>query len=268
MLKVFKYAAVKIVVLITVLAACLATVIAIDRHREDKEKAQAYNIAQITTKQIDNVVDDKAQKLMIVAHPDDEVLWGGGHLMSGDYLVVCVTNGRNKKRSEEFANVMKASGNEFIMLDYPDKVCGRRDLWKDIRKNISADLEKIMKYKKWEQIVVHNQAGEYGHIHHQNVHAITTEIYDRNHMTEPLYFFGQYFKKRDIDKVKNQLVPITEEQYQFKKRLADLYGSQNKTVKKLWHMSRYEMWMPYKPYSEHYAMGKRFKDNKDKVYET
>ena len=32
------------------------------------------------------------KKLMIVAHPDDESLWGGCHLLEGDWHVVSVTN--------------------------------------------------------------------------------------------------------------------------------------------------------------------------------
>lgn len=30
--------------------------------------------------------------LMIVAHPDDETLWGGAHLSDGGWFVVCLTN--------------------------------------------------------------------------------------------------------------------------------------------------------------------------------
>ena len=32
------------------------------------------------------------ESLMIVAHPDDETIWGGSHLLKGHYLVVCLTN--------------------------------------------------------------------------------------------------------------------------------------------------------------------------------
>ena len=42
---------------------------------------------------------------MIVAHPDDEMLWGGAHLLNGNYLVVCITCGRSKTRDKEFKEV-------------------------------------------------------------------------------------------------------------------------------------------------------------------
>ena len=59
--------------------------------------------------------------LMIVAHPDDETLWGGAHIADGGYLVVCITNGYNATRSAEFQVVTQTSKNEAI-LSYPDKM--------------------------------------------------------------------------------------------------------------------------------------------------
>lgn len=47
------------------------------------------------------------ESLMIVAHPDDETIWGGSHLINGNYTVLCITNGNNKKRKKEFMNVIK-----------------------------------------------------------------------------------------------------------------------------------------------------------------
>ena len=44
---------------------------------------------------------NKYKKLMIVAHPDDESLWGGNGLYHEKYLVVCMTCGVDEKRVEE-----------------------------------------------------------------------------------------------------------------------------------------------------------------------
>ena len=213
-------------------------------------KKKAYNVKPLTVDAVKSKADTKAKKLMIVAHPDDDVIWGGGHLMSGGYLVVCVTDGRSKTRSEEFRKVIAASGNESLILEYPDKIAGQRDSWKNVWDKIYSDLELIMKYKKWDEIVVHNRHGEYGHLHHRNVHAIVTEIYDRNNFDCQLFCFGKYYRKDDIDSVKDKLVPISDKEYEFKKKLADMYVSQKKTVDKLWHMARYEMWTKYEKNSE------------------
>ena len=50
---------------------------------------------------------------------------------------------------------------------------------------------------------------------------------------------------------------ISKERYEFKKKLADMYTSQKKTVDKLWHMAYYEDWTLYKRYSEHPEMKKQ-----------
>ena len=52
--------------------------------------------------------------LMIVAHPDDETLWGGKNLIKDDFFVVCLTNGYNKPyciflRSESISGEIKAA---------------------------------------------------------------------------------------------------------------------------------------------------------------
>lgn len=207
----------------------------------------AYDVKPLTYDKIKAADVNNASKLMIVAHPDDELLWGGGHLMEGGYMVVCVTNGKDKERSEEFYKVMKESGNEGIILKYPDKVRGQRDDWSRVRSGIVSDIEKIMKYKKWELIVTHNKNGEYGHAHHQMLHSFVTQIYNDDEIDSTLYCFGKYFKKSMLEDVKNALTPITAQQLAYKEELEKLYESQSKTIKKLSHMNEYEMWEEYKP---------------------
>ena len=46
------------------------------------------------------------ESLMIVAHPDDETIWGGSHLINGNYTVLCITNGNNKKRKGLTSNLV------------------------------------------------------------------------------------------------------------------------------------------------------------------
>ena len=237
-------------VFVVMLSATLCFALFQRSFRESAED-RAYDVRPLTYEEIKGADSSDTRKLMIVAHPDDELLWGGGHLMSGDYLIVCITNGRNLTRAKEFADVAKDSGNKCIILDYPDKVGMRRDNWSKIRNDIERDVAHIMKYKKWDEIVTHNQNGEYGHIHHQTIHSLVTEIYDKANIDRPLYCFGKYYRKKDMKKVEKNLVPISDEEYEFKEKLAKNYVSQGKTMKNLWHMARYEMWTEYEKYSEH-----------------
>lgn len=203
---------------------------------------RAYMIPALTAADLDALDLSGADKLMIVAHPDDETLWGGGHLSQGGYFVVCITNGKNQTRASEFQSVMAASGNTGLLLSYPDKVAGRRDDWEQVWDNIAADLQLILTYRSWSQITTHNADGEYGHQHHRMTHSLVTEQYDTLGLKQPLYVFGTYYKASLLPEVSNTLTPLTENMLTKKEQLLTLYTSQKRTVKKLSHMNPYEEW--------------------------
>lgn len=261
MLGLLRHKYIKIICAFIMLVLFLVFAVSERKIYTSKAESRAYTIDTITNKQIADVVDDKTVNLMIVAHPDDEVLWGGGHLISQDYLVVCVTNGNQPTRSKEFKKVIEASGNKYIMLGYPDKVGGRRDNWASVKDKMQSDLERIMEYKHWNLIVTHNQNGEYGHIQHQSVHSYVTEIFDRDNIDSSLFCFGKYYTAKRIGAVKKNLTPISDEEYAFKKKLADIYSSQGRTIDNLWHMAEYEEWTEYEKFSEHSQY--RYKQKED-----
>lgn len=150
---------------------------------------------QLTKGKLDSLNLSNAKKLMIVAHPDDETFWGGGHLLEGDWLVVCITNGRSKTRSKEFASAMNYSGDKAIMLDYADVNDNRaRDNWKYAESAIRQDIRLLVAYKNWSQITVHNPSGEYGHMHHKMASKYTTEICKEKGKYNCLYYFGKFYK--------------------------------------------------------------------------
>ena len=170
-------------------------------------------------------------KVMFVAHPDDDMIWGGSHLIDDDYLVVCVTCGSRADRVEEFKNVMAATGDKYIMLDYPDKTKGERDNWNTVYDDITKDVEQILAMKDWELIVTHNEDGEYGHIHHKMTHNIVTDVYKDKYLDkENLYFFGKYYKAEQIDEVKDRLTEISEENYNKKNDIIYKYYISQSTV--------------------------------------
>lgn len=205
---------------------------------------------KVTNETLDKLKLDGITKLMIVAHPDDETLWGGGTLIANDYLVVCLTNGNNKERSEEFMNVMKATNDIGLILSYPDKIHGKRSDWDFCKSGIIDDIETIINYKKWTTIVTHNEAGEYGHFHHIMTNSFVTEVCNTLDYKGFLMYFGRYYKVKDIEVLgKDGLLPkpLSDEILNKKMALLSLYSSQSKTVEHLGHMIPYEN-ISFNPY--------------------
>lgn len=205
---------------------------------------KAHTVEPLTTEQIIRTNTAQADKLMVFAHPDDEVLWAGGHLMEGGWLCVCITNGRNDTRKEEFLKVIDASGNTPMILEYPDKVNGERDDWNAVRDGLLKDLELLVGYKKWSVIATHNPDGEYGHIHHLMTSDLVTAACINCGVKDKLMYTGDYYKKENLPAVESRLERLPEEQIEFKNYLLGFYKSQASTIEKLSHMVPYEMWEP------------------------
>lgn len=216
-------------------------------------RARAYNVKALSDKKLSELDLDRVDKLMIVAHPDDELIFGGGHLLDGGYLVLCITNGRNKTRRAEFEEVVKESGNQGIILDYPDKVGGERDDWSHVRDKIFADIEKVITLKDYDMIVTHNEKGEYGHIHHKMTHSLVVDAYEDKAPSAKLYFFGKYHKAVTVDKYLSGEKPfpddmkerLSDDVFEKKTELSKHYRSQSKVIEGLWHIAPYENFIPY-----------------------
>ena len=100
---------------------------------------------------------------MIVAHPDDEVIFGGLEL--NDCLVLCLTG--DSIRQQEFKNVIETSQCDGIILDFADRHGGWTDAECTLIDNTIKDC-----YQHFNQIITHNQNGEYGHPQHRQLSKI------------------------------------------------------------------------------------------------
>ena len=163
---------------------------------------------------------DGIDNLMFVAHPDDEMLWGGRELIKNKYLVVCITCGSNKVRVQEFKKVMKEVNDKYLMLGYPDKIMNMRSNWKNEYESIRKDVEKIYRLKNWKKVVVHNPMGEYGHM----------------------------YKRKSIIDYKN---PMPKEDLEEKKRILSIYKSQGFIKKMFYHMIAFEKLIPYEDWMKY-----------------
>lgn len=206
----------------------------------------------LTKQMLDKLNLSAVKNLMIVAHPDDDSIFGGAHLISDRYLVVCITNGKTY-RKEEFETAMNISNSERIMLSYPDthnegkKIVRDADYkWDECQLAIQSDIKLLLNYKKWDTIVTHNPEGEYGHIHHKNLNKYTTAIYNKSpNSAKRLMYFAKFYKKNQlIDKIKNTLPEINPELFSIKIKMLEAYKSKKYTCFTwLWHMQPYENWV-------------------------
>jgi len=151
--------------------------------------------------------DNTADKLMIVAHPDDEAIFAGNLLLKEKgWKVVSITGDDNASRRKDFHRSMKAFGvEEFEMWDYEDGLNIIFDA-KDLR----SKIEKELLDRDYEKIVTHNFDGEYGHIQHKQIHAVVSSIFP----DDKLYFFGKG-KRLSEDAIAAKLDALREYENQF-----------------------------------------------------
>ena len=192
-------------------------------------------------------------KLMIIAHPDDELIWGGGHLIEDDYLVVCITCGDSKVRVKEFVKVMNKTKDKYIMLGYPDKNNGERANWEEELDSLSNDIKEIISLKEWNLIITHNPEGEYNHIHHQLINKIVTELVTDK---EKLYYFDKYYSKKEIINYYDEKIPLKDKVQKTKKKLLTFYESQKYIQTSFEHIYDYENWQSYKEWMNNYEKTK------------
>jgi LmbE family N-acetylglucosaminyl deacetylase len=122
----------------------------------------------------------EVDKLLIVAHPDDEVLWGGANLLlEPGWFVVCSTNASNPIRSKEFYKTMSGCNvTRYIMYDVKDEYTEDETVADSLYDGSLFDkgLQDLAKYK-WKLVLTHNTSGEYGHEHHRKVSRLVTKYF-------------------------------------------------------------------------------------------
>ena len=204
---------------------------------------------QLTKAQLDKMNLRNVNNLMIVAHPDDETLFGGAHLIAGDYLVVCLTNSKDPVRSADFYDAMSIAQVKSIMLNYPDNNKDKLNYtWDYDQLSIQNDINLLLHYKKWDTIVTHNPEGDYGHYHHKRVSKFTTTLYVGNKTCAKRFmYFGKFYTKDKLtDNVKATLAKTNDELFDIKVKMLSTYESKHWTCFTwLWHIQPYENWIYY-----------------------
>lgn len=122
----------------------------------------------------------EVDKLLIVAHPDDDVLWGGANLLlEPGWFVVCSTNASNPIRAAEFYKTMSwCNVTRYMMYDVKDEYTEDEAVANTLYDGslFEQGLKELSKHS-WKLVLTHNSLGEYGHEHHRKVHKLVTKYF-------------------------------------------------------------------------------------------
>ena len=119
-------------------------------------------------------------KLLVVAHPDDEILWGGINLLlEPGWFVVCASHLNDPVRSNEFFKSMSfANVTKWAMYDVKEEYTDNQEESDSqfYGTLFEKGLQELSRHT-WKLVLTHNSEGEYGHEHHRTVNRIVTKYF-------------------------------------------------------------------------------------------
>jgi LmbE family N-acetylglucosaminyl deacetylase len=114
---------------------------------------------------------------MVVAHPDDETLWGGATLArEPGWGVICLTHSRTRHRRRAFEEAMRRLEAVPVLFDVPDRRTG--EVTAEDRDLMSGILDPILTRHGIEFILTHSPDGETGHRIHMAISDVVSRIAD------------------------------------------------------------------------------------------
>ena len=220
----------------------IITASGLDDKRAEIVITSISNNGLITNTTLDIYNAEFYKNVMIVAHPDDETLWGGANLYKESYFVVCLTNGYNLPRANDFREILKFTKNGGIILNYPDIQYLNNSYiqndWSEVKNGILKDLSIIIGYKNWEKIVTHGPDGTTGHNHHLKVYNYVTQIAKDYNKYNILYYFEKFYAK---NKIPINLQSISDKDFKIKKFELEIHKTEKKNIfRDYFHSLQYE----------------------------
>lgn len=158
-------------------------------------------LTRVPGARIIRVVGGRARKLMVVAHADDECIFGGEHILAdppGTWKVIVLTAfGRpdfwhRRSVDERMGGAARAAQGlrlaELEAWGYGDSSQSAR--WPD-RAAIVDALQAEIHRGGFELVATHGPFGDYGHIQHAAVHRLVVEAASTTTTTTPVFVFDQ-----------------------------------------------------------------------------
>lgn len=159
--------------------------------------------------------------LIIVAHPDDEMIFFNKFLLENkNTLVICLTSGGSRKRSKEFYKSLEYYKTKGLIYNFKDGL----DVEWQIDKVLGV-LRKILQLTKPQKILSHNKEGEYGHPQHINCNKIIEDLL-KEEFTNIEFLIPEVNSKLFIEDNKLSTKKLNKKIKVFK----DIYKSQSKGI--------------------------------------
>jgi LmbE family N-acetylglucosaminyl deacetylase len=125
--------------------------------------------------------------LMVVAHPDDELIFGGEMLLDPAFQWhVVVVTGASPRARFLFDQFTDLRFREFEAcshaLQFEGRMWNHEDFPKHFRtmdtRRMGTQLAQLLRERPWRRIITHNAEGEYGHVQHQQVHRSVRQAWE------------------------------------------------------------------------------------------
>ena len=115
---------------------------------------------------------------IVVAHPDDEIIWAGGLVLrhrDWSWCVLALCRADDPDRAPKFRRVCELIGAAGTISDLDDGNPLRPiDPYSEIGDRVLACLGD----RKWDLVLTHGSNGEYGHERHRQMHQVVAALVD------------------------------------------------------------------------------------------
>lgn len=161
---------------------------------------------------------------VIVAHPDDEVIWAGGLILrhpDWEWSVLSLCRGDDADRAPKFRRVCKRLGVRGVIEDLDD---GNPLLPIDPEREIGGRVLEHLGGVSWELCLTHGANGEYGHERHRQVTGIVRRLVTRGELASVRLWTFAYEASASARACRpapwaDMTIDLTEEQLSEKKRI-------------------------------------------------